>query len=174
MSHSLVLMCTGSQFSQKKLVTKLLKKWKALEGGQEELIRYLERAREREMDGGRVKHLLWIIVFLAVQDPRIQGGYENVPTIDIHMNQVSFEREWHKFLLEYIAPITEKMYPGYYTKVKISIAPNLSEPKKMFYGIDVLVTLWPSPCPAWFWQKMWLSTIWGLFIAVITMIISLV
>ncbi|XP_063742774.1 procollagen-lysine,2-oxoglutarate 5-dioxygenase 1 isoform X2 [Eleginops maclovinus] len=49
-------------------------------------------------------------------DKRIQGGYENVPTIDIHMNQINFEKEWHKFLLEYIAPITEKMYPGYYTK----------------------------------------------------------
>ncbi|XP_069040125.1 procollagen-lysine,2-oxoglutarate 5-dioxygenase 1 isoform X1 [Lepisosteus oculatus] len=50
------------------------------------------------------------------EDTRIQGGYENVPTIDIHMNQVGYEREWHKFLLEYIAPVTEKMYPGYYTK----------------------------------------------------------
>nr|XP_046253922.1 procollagen-lysine,2-oxoglutarate 5-dioxygenase 1 isoform X2 [Scatophagus argus] len=50
------------------------------------------------------------------QDTRIQGGYENVPTIDIHMNQINFEKEWHKFLLEYIAPITEKMFPGYYTK----------------------------------------------------------
>uniref|UniRef100_A0A672ZL49 Prolyl 4-hydroxylase alpha subunit domain-containing protein n=1 Tax=Sphaeramia orbicularis TaxID=375764 RepID=A0A672ZL49_9TELE len=50
------------------------------------------------------------------KDSRIQGGYENVPTIDIHMNQVNYEKEWHKFLLDYIAPITEKMYPGYYTK----------------------------------------------------------
>uniref|UniRef100_A0A8C4HWI9 Procollagen-lysine,2-oxoglutarate 5-dioxygenase 1 n=1 Tax=Dicentrarchus labrax TaxID=13489 RepID=A0A8C4HWI9_DICLA len=49
-------------------------------------------------------------------DNRIQGGYENVPTVDIHMNQINFEKEWHKMLLEYIAPITEKMYPGYYTK----------------------------------------------------------
>lgn len=32
------------------------------------------------------------------------------------MNQINFEKEWHKLLLEYIAPITEKMYPGYYTK----------------------------------------------------------
>ncbi|XP_076598177.1 procollagen-lysine,2-oxoglutarate 5-dioxygenase 1 isoform X2 [Chaetodon auriga] len=52
----------------------------------------------------------------ANHDARIQGGYENVPTIDIHMNQINFEKNWHKFLLEYIAPITEKMYPGYYTK----------------------------------------------------------
>lgn len=68
------------------------------------------------MDGVRV------VTFISFsppppQDPRIQGGYENVPTIDIHMNQVDFEKEWHQFLMEYIAPITEKMYPGYYTKV---------------------------------------------------------
>lgn len=57
---------------------------------------------------------LWIVS----QDTRIQGGYENVPTIDIHMNQVGYEKEWHKLLLDYVAPITEKMYPGYYTKVR--------------------------------------------------------
>uniref|UniRef100_A0A6I8NJN9 Procollagen-lysine,2-oxoglutarate 5-dioxygenase 1 n=1 Tax=Ornithorhynchus anatinus TaxID=9258 RepID=A0A6I8NJN9_ORNAN len=56
------------------------------------------------------------------KDSRLQGGYENVPTIDIHMNQISFEREWHKFLVEYIAPITEKLYPGYYTKAQFDLA----------------------------------------------------
>lgn len=55
-------------------------------------------------------------------DKRIQGGYENVPTVDIHMNQINYEREWHKFLLDYIAPITEKMYPGYYTKAQFDLA----------------------------------------------------
>ncbi|XP_028597444.2 procollagen-lysine,2-oxoglutarate 5-dioxygenase 1 isoform X2 [Podarcis muralis] len=55
-------------------------------------------------------------------DTRILGGYENVPTIDIHMNQINFEREWYKFLLEYIAPITEKLYPGYYTKTQFELA----------------------------------------------------
>ncbi|XP_061456626.1 procollagen-lysine,2-oxoglutarate 5-dioxygenase 1 [Rhineura floridana] len=55
-------------------------------------------------------------------DSRILGGYENVPTIDIHMNQISFEREWYKFLLDYIAPITEKLYPGYYTKTQFELA----------------------------------------------------
>ncbi|XP_029304955.1 LOW QUALITY PROTEIN: procollagen-lysine,2-oxoglutarate 5-dioxygenase 1 [Cottoperca gobio] len=58
----------------------------------------------------------------ANTDGRIQGGYENVPTIDIHLNQINFEKEWHKFLLEYIAPITEKMYPGYYTKALFDLA----------------------------------------------------
>ncbi|KAK1157360.1 procollagen-lysine,2-oxoglutarate 5-dioxygenase 1-like isoform X2 [Acipenser oxyrinchus oxyrinchus] len=56
------------------------------------------------------------------KDTRIQGGYENVPTIDIHMNQVELEKQWQKFLLEYIAPITEKMYPGYYTKAQFDLA----------------------------------------------------
>uniref|UniRef100_A0AAR2JIV5 Procollagen-lysine,2-oxoglutarate 5-dioxygenase 1 n=1 Tax=Pygocentrus nattereri TaxID=42514 RepID=A0AAR2JIV5_PYGNA len=55
-------------------------------------------------------------------DNRIQGGYENVPTIDIHMNQINYEKEWHKFLLEYIAPVTEKMFPGYYTRAQFDLA----------------------------------------------------
>uniref|UniRef100_A0A3Q0RD25 Procollagen-lysine,2-oxoglutarate 5-dioxygenase 1 n=1 Tax=Amphilophus citrinellus TaxID=61819 RepID=A0A3Q0RD25_AMPCI len=55
-------------------------------------------------------------------DTRIQGGYENVPTIDIHMNQVNFEKEWQKFLVEYVVPITEKMFPGYYTKADFDLA----------------------------------------------------
>ncbi|CAN9515948.1 unnamed protein product [Ophioblennius macclurei] len=55
-------------------------------------------------------------------DTRIQGGYENVPTIDIHMNQISFDKEWRKLLLEYIAPITEKMFPGYYTQALFELA----------------------------------------------------
>ncbi|XP_026126362.1 procollagen-lysine,2-oxoglutarate 5-dioxygenase 1-like isoform X1 [Carassius auratus] len=55
-------------------------------------------------------------------DTRIQGGYENVPTIDIHMNQVGYEKEWHKFLLDYVAPVTEQMYPGYYTRAQFDLA----------------------------------------------------
>ncbi|XP_058246085.1 procollagen-lysine,2-oxoglutarate 5-dioxygenase 1 isoform X2 [Hemibagrus wyckioides] len=55
-------------------------------------------------------------------DTRIQGGYENVPTIDIHMNQINYEKEWHKLLLEYVAPVTEKMFPGYYTKAQFDLA----------------------------------------------------
>uniref|UniRef100_A0A672P6Z4 Procollagen-lysine,2-oxoglutarate 5-dioxygenase 1 n=1 Tax=Sinocyclocheilus grahami TaxID=75366 RepID=A0A672P6Z4_SINGR len=55
-------------------------------------------------------------------DNRIQGGYENVPTIDIHMNQVGYEKEWQKFLLDYAAPVTEKMFPGYYTRAQFDLA----------------------------------------------------
>lgn len=41
-------MFTGSQFSLKKLVTKLLKKWNTLGVGQEEAIWYVEGTREGE------------------------------------------------------------------------------------------------------------------------------
>uniref|UniRef100_A0A8C8SFI6 procollagen-lysine 5-dioxygenase n=1 Tax=Pelusios castaneus TaxID=367368 RepID=A0A8C8SFI6_9SAUR len=52
------------------------------------------------------------------EDARLAGGYENVPTDDIHMSQVGLERTWLRFLGEYIAPVTEKLYPGYYTKAQ--------------------------------------------------------
>lgn len=51
-------------------------------------------------------------------DERLAGGYENVPTVDIHMTQIDFEKEWLKFLKEYIVPVTEKLYPGYYPKAQ--------------------------------------------------------
>ncbi|XP_068202798.1 procollagen-lysine,2-oxoglutarate 5-dioxygenase 1 isoform X2 [Palaemon carinicauda] len=47
------------------------------------------------------------------QDPRLAGGYENVPTIDIHMNQLEFEQEWLWILRHYVKPLAEKVYLGY-------------------------------------------------------------
>lgn len=55
---------------------------------------------------------------MCFQDERLAGGYENVPTVDIHMNQIGFEKEWLKFLKDYISPVTEKLYPGYYPRVR--------------------------------------------------------
>ncbi|XP_075705409.1 multifunctional procollagen lysine hydroxylase and glycosyltransferase LH3 [Rhinoderma darwinii] len=52
------------------------------------------------------------------EDKRLAGGYESVPTVDIHMTQIGYQDEWLKFLQEYIAPVTEKLFPGYYTKAK--------------------------------------------------------
>ncbi|XP_063772039.1 procollagen-lysine,2-oxoglutarate 5-dioxygenase 2 isoform X2 [Pseudophryne corroboree] len=49
-------------------------------------------------------------------DIRIAGGYENVPTDDIHMSQIGMENEWLHFIREYIAPVTLKVFAGYYTK----------------------------------------------------------
>lgn len=52
----------------------------------------------------------------ANDDQRIDGGYENVPTRDIHMKQINYERHWLHFLKEFVGPVCEKVYPGYYTK----------------------------------------------------------
>ncbi|VDM48459.1 unnamed protein product [Toxocara canis] len=48
------------------------------------------------------------------QDERLAGGYENVPTRDIHMNQIGFERHWLYMLDEYVRPMQEKIFIGYY------------------------------------------------------------
>ncbi|XP_031829351.1 procollagen lysyl hydroxylase isoform X1 [Nomia melanderi] len=47
-------------------------------------------------------------------DPRITGGYENVPTRDIHMKQVKYEHQWLYFLKEYVRPLQEFVFTGYY------------------------------------------------------------
>lgn len=47
-------------------------------------------------------------------DTRLQGGYEAVPTRDIHMNQVGLETLWLKFLQLYIKPLQEKVFLGYF------------------------------------------------------------
>ncbi|KAM7543296.1 hypothetical protein Aperf_G00000010617 [Anoplocephala perfoliata] len=49
-------------------------------------------------------------------DPRIEGGYENVPTIDIHMRQVDWEEHWMHVLQKYVYPIQLKLWEGYYDK----------------------------------------------------------
>ncbi|XP_029471734.1 procollagen-lysine,2-oxoglutarate 5-dioxygenase 2 isoform X2 [Rhinatrema bivittatum] len=50
------------------------------------------------------------------RDIRISGGYENVPTDDIHMKQIGLEPVWLHFIREFIAPVTLKVFAGYYTK----------------------------------------------------------
>lgn len=52
------------------------------------------------------------------QDKRIAGGYETVPTDDIHMRQIGFDKEWLHFIREFISPVTLKVFSGYYTKVR--------------------------------------------------------
>ncbi|XP_005094861.1 procollagen-lysine,2-oxoglutarate 5-dioxygenase 1 [Aplysia californica] len=48
------------------------------------------------------------------EDPRLAGGYENVPTVDIHMNQVGLEKQWLHFLGEFVRPLQEKVFTGYF------------------------------------------------------------
>ncbi len=51
------------------------------------------------------------------QDARLQGGYENVPTRDIHMNQIGYEAEWLHFLNAYVRPLQENVFIGYFHNV---------------------------------------------------------
>ena len=55
----------------------------------------------------------------VAQDGRLQGGYENVPTRDIHMNQVGFEAEWLHFLDTYVRPLQEGVFVGYLHSVRM-------------------------------------------------------
>ncbi|XP_037075005.1 procollagen-lysine,2-oxoglutarate 5-dioxygenase 1-like [Pollicipes pollicipes] len=48
------------------------------------------------------------------EDERLDGGYENVPTRDIHMKQISYDREWLLLLKEYVRPMQEKLFVGYF------------------------------------------------------------
>lgn len=52
------------------------------------------------------------------KDKRISGGYENVPTVDIHMNQIAFEPQWMHFLKHYVSPIANHIYTGYTSEAR--------------------------------------------------------
>ena len=51
------------------------------------------------------------------QDTRIDGGYEAVPTRDIHMRQIGLQDEWLDFLENYVQPLQEVAYTGYASEV---------------------------------------------------------
>lgn len=48
-------------------------------------------------------------------DPRL-GNYENVPTQDIHLKQINFDKQWEKIVFKYIVPMASIMYSFYKTK----------------------------------------------------------
>lgn len=48
-------------------------------------------------------------------DERLPGGYENVPTVDIHMTQIGWDTHWHLFLKKIIQPIQQRLFIGYYS-----------------------------------------------------------
>ncbi|VDL91803.1 unnamed protein product [Schistocephalus solidus] len=50
-------------------------------------------------------------------DPRLEGGYENVPTRDIHMRQIDWEDHWIHVLRKYVYPLQLKLFEGYWDKV---------------------------------------------------------
>lgn len=47
-------------------------------------------------------------------DERLAGGYENVPTRDIHMKQIDYERHWLYFLQQYVRQLQERVFIGYF------------------------------------------------------------
>ena len=49
-------------------------------------------------------------------DKRIVGGYEAVPTVDTHLNQLDLDKMWSTLLHKIISPIVEKFYLGFETK----------------------------------------------------------
>ena len=60
---------------------------------------------------------MYVYVYLLIKDERLAGGYENVPTVDIHMNQIGFEQQWLDILQSYISPMAAKSFMGYYPEV---------------------------------------------------------
>nr|XP_021187543.2 procollagen-lysine,2-oxoglutarate 5-dioxygenase isoform X1 [Helicoverpa armigera] len=54
-------------------------------------------------------------------DKRLESGYEAVPTRDIHMNQVGLERHWLHILKEFVRPLQEMVFTGYYHNPPVSI-----------------------------------------------------
>ncbi|EDV97127.1 GH16659, partial [Drosophila grimshawi] len=48
------------------------------------------------------------------QDKRLEGGYEAVPTRDIHMRQVGLDQVYLKFLQMFVRPLQERIFTGYY------------------------------------------------------------
>jgi len=49
----------------------------------------------------------------STKDERIPGGYENVPTDDIHMTQIGFQQEGNHLIKSYVRPLAEKVFLGY-------------------------------------------------------------
>uniref|UniRef100_A0AAQ5Y891 procollagen-lysine 5-dioxygenase n=1 Tax=Amphiprion ocellaris TaxID=80972 RepID=A0AAQ5Y891_AMPOC len=84
--------------------------------------KYVHENYSKIFEDEKMESESWVLKVVCplcvIKDERLAGGYENVPTVDIHMNQIGFEKEWLKFLKEYIAPVTEKLYPGYYPKAQ--------------------------------------------------------
>jgi hypothetical protein len=49
-------------------------------------------------------------------DERLKGGYEPVPTQDIHFVQMGLKRAWYTVLKRYVAPVAEHHWIGYTLK----------------------------------------------------------
>ena len=50
------------------------------------------------------------------KDSRIQGGHENHPTVDIHLNQLNLDKIWKDIVKNYISKVASYLYNGITTK----------------------------------------------------------
>lgn len=48
----------------------------------------------------------------SAYDDRLPGGYEAVPTQDIHFRQFGFHRSWTALLKMLVKPIVDQTFPG--------------------------------------------------------------
>ncbi|OAF69316.1 hypothetical protein A3Q56_02954 [Intoshia linei] len=71
------------------------------------------------------------------QDDRLAGGYENVPTDDVHMIQFDFVEQWNDILFNYVKVSAEKCFTGYSSKAYTEISFVAR------YTIDILRKLKP-------------------------------
>ncbi|CAK1554915.1 unnamed protein product [Leptosia nina] len=55
------------------------------------------------------------------KDTRLEGGYEAVPTRDIHMKQVGLEVHWLTVLKDYVRPLQEMVFIGYFHNPPVSL-----------------------------------------------------
>ena len=56
----------------------------------------------------------------AHEDKRLAGGYENVPTVDIHLNQIGMHDEWLYIVKTYASYMVSKFYTGYSPDNKVN------------------------------------------------------
>ena len=72
-------------------------------------------------------------MILTSKDERLNGGYENVPTRDVHMNQVGYEAEWLHLLDVYVRPVQEKAFTGYFHSVRNPMAISVHVKERVLY-----------------------------------------
>ena len=59
----------------------------------------------------------YITYCITLQDNRIAGGYENVPTVDIHMTQIGWDAHWLQIIKDYITQYNDAIFTGHHMEV---------------------------------------------------------
>ena len=109
-------MSSGSPWSVRSFANTSSTSWRITVDGRMARARYACSEIIESSENSAVETIVvsYRYVTISFQDPRLAGGYENVPTRDIHMKQIGFEPQWLFFLREYVRPVQELVYSGYY------------------------------------------------------------